>query len=63
MGGKKDFDLDFKRGSSAENLVALQRSCLAFIGNITGLINKMNEHSSSNIFKTIESLEKQLYQI
>lgn len=40
MGGKKDFDLDFKRGSSAENLVALQRSCLAFIGNITRLLTK-----------------------
>ena len=64
MGDKRDFDPDFKRGSLAENLVVPQRSSSAFIGHITRLINKINEQLPLNdIFKTIKSLEEQLYQI
>ena len=58
-----DFDPDFKKENSAENLVTLSRirSC---IGHITRLINKINEKLSLNDnFKTIKCLEEQLYQI
>ena len=52
-----DFDPDFKKESSAENLVTLQGSRSAFIGHITRLINKINEKLSLNDnFKTIKCL-------
>ena len=66
MGDEKDsdFDPDFKKENSAENLVILPRSRSAFIGHITRLINKSNEKLSLNDnFKTIKCLEEQLYQI
>ena len=59
-----DFDPDFKKANSEENLVTLRRSRSAFIKNITRLINKINEKLSLNgNFKTIKCLEEQLYQI
>ena len=61
---ESDFHTDFKKDSSAENLVTLRRTRSAFIGHITRLINKINEKLSLNDnFKTIKYLEDQLYQI
>ena len=58
------FHTDFKKDSSVENLVTLRRSHSGFIGNVTRLINQINEKLSSNDnFKTIKCLEEQLYQI
>ena len=59
-----DFDTDFKKESSAENLVILRRSRSAFIGHILRLINQINEKLSlNNNFKAITCLDEQLYQI
>ena len=66
MGDKKDsdFDLDFKKDSSTENLITLRRNRSTFIGHITRLINKINEKLSLNDnFKTIKCLGEQLYEI
>ena len=66
MGDEKDsdFDPDFKKKNSGENLVTLRRSRSAFIRHITRLINEISEKLSLNDnFKTIKCLEEQLYQI
>ena len=66
MGDEKDsdFDPDFKKENSGENLVTLRRSRSAFIRHITRLINEISEKLSFNDnFKTIKCLEEQLYQI
>ena len=66
MGDEKDsdFDPDFKKENSAENLFTLRGSCSAFIGHITKLINKINKKLFLNDnFKAIKCLEEQLYQI
>ena len=66
MGDEKDsdFDPDFKKENSGENLVTLRRSRSAFIRHITRLINEISEKLSLNDnFKTIKCLEEQLYQI
>ena len=66
MGDEKDsdFDPDFKKENSGENLVTLRRSRSAFIRHITRLINEISEKLSLNDnFKTIKCLEELLYQI
>ena len=66
MGDEKDsdFDPDFKKENSGENLVTLRRSRSAFIRHITRLINEISEKLSLNDnFKTIKCLDEQLYQI
>ena len=50
-----DFGTDFKKDSSAENLVTLRRSRSAVIGHITRLINQIKKRLSLNDnFKTIK---------
>ena len=59
MRDEKDsnFDPDFKKEISVENLATLRGSRSAFIGHITKLINKINEKLSLNDnFKTIKCL-------
>ena len=59
-----DFDPNFKRNRSAENLVNLWGKCSVFIRHITRLFKKINEKlSMNNNFKTIKCLEEQLHQI
>ena len=66
MSEKKDsdFDTDFKKDSSAKNLVSPRRSRSAFIGHIKRLINQINEKLSLNDnVKTTKCLEERLYKL